>query len=515
MNSPIRMFSILAVALVSLLLSMAYLNTCGDDSFIYFRLIQNFLTTGQLEYNPGEPCYAMTSVTFFFLLASFVRWLGLDGGRYAISLLGHVFAVVALFGLGRRLIRSRAVLTLVLAAILFDPFYLRWFWSGWEMSFKIAAAALALWALLVAGERRAGASYFIAGLAMGFAILTRPEMMLLASLGAIYLVARSLPSKIKGIVWPLLAYACGLLILVGPWMLFARSYFGWMIPHTVYAKAGGVWDWAYLHTYLPKFFQILLVPALPFYLLAVIAILSIRRWADWRKLISSAWMPDVRDFLLVAVWAATVAGYLVRGVYIDGIKMGLFSPFVLLAVGSIFDSSLRLRGKEWSMKVASIWILALFLMSVGIQARLFYRFSSWNPQYAKGDDAHFIAFAKRIKERTPPDARIGIAELGVVGYFSGRYMIDSVGLATPQLVAYQMEIGNKKAAMEEYYARHGGPADYMVHEFRFNPETVPETFTFWGYPYRLIDSERVTRIAGRAKKGEYSIYTLYELVASP
>ena len=507
-----RSFAIWAVAGVSLLASLPYLNTCGDDSFIYFRLIEHFLRTGQLEYNAGEPCYAMTSVTFFFLFTGFVRWLGLEGGRCAISLLGHVLAVAALFGLGRRLIRNRALLALWLAAVMFDPFYLRWFWAGWEMSFKIAAAAGALWALLAAGEKRGEWTPFLAGVVMGFAILTRPEMLFLAGLGAAYLVARRLPSRAGDLLPALLAYACGVLLLAGPWMLFAKSYFGWALPHTVYAKAGGACSGAYLRAFLPKFLQILLAPAWPVYLLAAGAALSVRPWGAWRKCLSKEWTPDVRDVLLVAGWAALLAGYLIQGVYIDGMKVGLFSPFVLLAAGSLMDAALRLRGRAWSWRSAAAWIAILLATSVGLQAKLFYRFSSWNPRYAQGDDANFIDFARRVKALTPPDARIGIAELGVVGYYTGRYMIDYVGLATPDLVAYQMETGSKAAAVERYYERHGGPASHVVHEFRFNPESAPEVCDFWGHSYRLLDSERVTRIAGRARKGEYSIYALYELV---
>lgn len=505
-------YLMLVVAVASVLLSLAYFNTCGDDSYIYFRLIENFLKAGQLEYNPGEPCYAMTSVTFFFLFAGLVREFGLDGGRYAISLLGHVFALVTLFGLGRRIIRSRAVLTIVVAAVLFDPFYLRWFWSGWELSFKVGAAALAIWMLLAAGEKKGSHLPFVAGLTMGFAILTRPEMLFLAGLGAVYLVARSLPTKTSGALIPLLAYAFGLLLLVGPWMFFAKSYFGWALPHTVYAKAGGGCDWNYLRLFLPKFVQILLVPALPVYILSAATALSVRRWTDWKKCLSFDWMPDPRDFLLLSVWATTVAGYLIRGVYIDGIKVGLFSPFVLLAAGAVLDSALRLRGKEWSMKTSAIWALVLLLVSVGLQTKLFYRFSSWNPRYAGGDDAQFIAFAKRVKDLTPSDARIGIAELGVVGYFSERYMIDFVGLATPQIVKYQLETGSKTAAVAKYYEQHGGPASHIVHEFPSNPELAPEFHDFWGYSYQRVDSERVSRIAGRARKSEYSIYALYERV---
>lgn len=512
MKTRFRYFSILAVALVSILLSLAYLDTCGDDSFIYFRLIENFLRTGQLEYNSGEPCYAMTSVTFFFLFSGFVRWLGQDGGRYAISLLGHIFAVAALFGLGRRLIRNPAVLGLALAAVVLDPFYLRWFWSGWELSFKIAAAAGALWALMVAGERRNPLAHFLAGLAMGFALLTRPEMLFLAGLGAVYVVVRRLPGRPTSLLVTLLAYGGGILLLAGPWMIFAKLYFGWVLPHTVYAKAGGTCSWAYLQAFLPKFIQILFVPALPFYLLAAATVLCLRPWTAWRKCVLPEWEPDFRDFLLVAGWAAMLGGYLVRGVYIDGIKVGLFSPFVLFAVASLLDSALRLRGTVWSLSFTAGWIVILLVMSVALQARLFYRFSSWNSRYAQGDDSNFIAFAKRVKDRTPAEARIGIAELGVVGYYSGRYMIDYVGLATPELVAYQMETGSKAAAVERYYERHGGPATHVVQEFRCSPASAPEFCDFWDHAYRLVDSERVVRIAGRAKPGEYSIYALYELL---
>ena len=66
--------------------------------------------------------------------------------------------------------------------------------------------------------------------------------------------------------------------------------------------------------------------------------------------------------------------------------------------------------------------------------------------------------------------------------------------------------------MAKYYEHHGGPPSHIVSEFRFNPESAPEVKDFWGYSYRLIDAARITRIAGRAKKGEYSIYALYELI---
>ena len=499
-----------ALAAAGFALSLPYLDTCGDDAFIYFRMVVNFLRTGQLAYNPGEPCYAMTSATFFFTLAGLVKVLGLTGGRYAISLLGHALAAALLFGLGRRLVRDRRVLLVALAAILFDPFYLRWFWAGWEMSFKIAVAAGALWTLLAAGERGGARWGFGAGLVAGIAFLTRPEMMYLAGLGGVYLAVRRLPGRISSSVPTLLAYGAGLALVAGPWLAFAHSYFGWALPHTIYAKAGGFASWNYLRQYLPKFLQIFFIPALPFYAWATASALGVRPLSAWRRAASAGTLPDLRDWGLVALWAATVAGYLVRGVYIDGIKVGLFSPFAILALAAVGDAARQLRNRVWKRRTVWAWLLALGLLSVGLQARLFYRYSSWNPRYAQGDDARFIDFAKRVKALTPPDARIGIAELGVVGYYSSRYMIDFVGLSTPEIVAYQLETGNRAEAVARYYERHGGPPSHVVHEFPFSPECAPPEYDFWGYRYRLLDTERVRRISGRAKSGEYSIYALYE-----
>ena len=139
----------------SILASLPYVQCLGDDTYIYMRLIDNLLDRGRLEYNPGEPCYGMTSVTWFFAWAAVKALTGsMDVSRYLISFAGHVLAFVGVLQLARRLIRDPVIVLCVVAAIVFDPFYLRWFWSGWEMSAKIAAAAWALLALIRCARRQ-------------------------------------------------------------------------------------------------------------------------------------------------------------------------------------------------------------------------------------------------------------------------------------------------------------------------------------------------------------------------
>jgi len=142
------------ICFASIFLSLPYVQTLGDDSFIYMRLINNFLETGRLDYNLGEPCFLFTSITWFFSWAGTTALLkDIDTARYLLSFLSHIFAFVLIFLIAKKLIRNRFILFITLATIFFDPFYLRWFWSGWEVSPKIASSALGLSLFLLITRR--------------------------------------------------------------------------------------------------------------------------------------------------------------------------------------------------------------------------------------------------------------------------------------------------------------------------------------------------------------------------
>ncbi|MFC1789329.1 hypothetical protein ACFLZE_05410, partial [Thermodesulfobacteriota bacterium] len=75
------------------LFSLPFINCLGDDTFIYMRLIKHFLLTGRFEYNPGEACYAMTSLTWFLAWSGGTALFGdIDIARYILSLLSHLLA---------------------------------------------------------------------------------------------------------------------------------------------------------------------------------------------------------------------------------------------------------------------------------------------------------------------------------------------------------------------------------------------------------------------------------------
>jgi len=58
------------ICLTSGLLALPFIYCLGDDPFIDMGIIERFLASGRFEYDPGEPCYAMTSLTWFLSWAA-------------------------------------------------------------------------------------------------------------------------------------------------------------------------------------------------------------------------------------------------------------------------------------------------------------------------------------------------------------------------------------------------------------------------------------------------------------
>jgi hypothetical protein len=118
---------------------------------------------------------------------------------------------------------------------------------------------------------------------------------------------------------------------------------------------------------------------------------------------------------------------------------------------------------------------------------------SWlaGPAYAEGDDARYVAFCREVAETVPPGARIATHELGVLGWVTDRYMIDTAGIATPSLLV----------------------ADQAAELARLRPDYVllygPTVAEIEGLPVRPLKQVRFRRVGGvYAVRGETTA-TLY------
>lgn len=467
---------------VMLLFSAPFWNVKGDDAFITFRFAENLARFGQLAYNLGEPVYGFTSPAWLGLLSLCLK---VTGDMYLASAIASSFALVGLaLALWALAIRSRLkpwLLVCVMAFVGLDGWFARWAFSGQEIVFKIAIAALVIERTLAALEDGRWITSATLGLVFVVAGLTRPELaVLLVPLCIVWLLAsgRRTQALVAGAL-----FAAG----YGAWMLAAYQMFGWAVPHTILVKTLGARG---------------SVLALAGKMLAIVgpALLGPAVLALSAKLPSAARirMRDVPSLLRAqADWALPLAwgigvlvGYVISGAYIASMYTLIGTPFVVFGlVRFAQEQGFAPEHKRGLVRVALAIGIVGYVGFVVFMGRF-----SWiaGDRYAAGDDRAYVAFCEWVDATVPADARIVTAELGILGWIANRYMIDAAGIATPSLLS-------------------GGPlADYRPDYVCLYGPTVRQFRDLTLSPLREV---RFVRVGGlNALRGEEETATLYEVV---
>jgi len=203
-----------------------------DDSYITFRYARNLLAGEGFVYNPGQPVQGTTTPLYTFMMAG----IGLlTGGAEAnfplnalvLNALADAATCFLLIRLGRRTGAEWPGLAAALA----------WAVAPFSVTFAIGGLETSVYVLLLTGlalayaeQRRA-----LTGLLGALAILTRPDAVILVG----PLILDRLVRAVRKTDEPLSARE--LLAFLAPtlgWAAFAALTFGSPIPHSVQAKAG-------------------------------------------------------------------------------------------------------------------------------------------------------------------------------------------------------------------------------------------------------------------------------------
>jgi hypothetical protein len=284
--------------------------------------------------------------------------------------------------------------------------------SGMETSFALLLITLALLSDL---EDRP----VPLGLALGTLLLVRPEGVIAS---AVLLGFRW--RRTGRVPW---VPALLVLALAAPWLWIATQYYGSPVPHSIPAKAA-----AYnLHrpSTLPNFLDTL-ANVMPFRmpwgrLLGNVVLLPCLIAGG----IAAARQPRLRPLLALALawWAYLV---LPRTLLFTWYFAPLLLPAYLLAALGL-DA---LRQRPW-------WTVAPRTAAVGTLGVLAIGLSGWlvevGQKAARVQGAESTvrrAIGEWLRENTPTDARIAMEPIGYIGYYSGRRILDEVGLVSPAMV---------------------------------------------------------------------------------
>jgi hypothetical protein len=425
-----------------------------DDTFIHLQYARHLAGGHGLVFNLGERVYGCTSPLWVALLADGIG-LGLDG-LWVGKLIG-VFAAVASVGLFLQLLRRtvatpgvRAAATVAWAS---NAWMARWATSGMETPLAVALV-LAGFVAFTEGKTW-GAHPVRTGSLWALAALTRPEVILLLFLWCACLLIETedrfgLRRMIAGALPPL--------VIVGGWLLFARIYFGTFWPHTLVAKAAGSSSMAFHVDSAWR--QIRLVGATDGLLVVVLLVALLLGGVRLaRPVRAHRWLPWV--------WLGGLpALYFARGVPVLSRYALVLLPVMAwlawraaerwwLGRGDAPPTPARSRrAAVFATVLAGLVVIQNLLV---FQATVIPHVRSSSPALEQS----LIRWGRWFGKNTPEHTVIATPDIGAIGYYSGRPVVDLAGLVTPAMVPALVRESPEEAVASFAFASFSRP-EYLV-----------------------------------------------------
>jgi hypothetical protein len=434
-----RLFLLLSASLVTLYAGVAGGGFALDDSWILQTYARNLAETGQWAFVPGVPSAASTSPLYTVLVAigykldvNYLLW------TYALGVLS--LAITGMLGarLAEYVLPEQKHIGLMSGLSLVLAWHLIWSTvSGMEtMLFSMMTLALIsqAWRELRANHSRNFGSLLIRGTLFGvfaaLATLTRPEGIVLAGLiVGLMLFLRPQASWRGFILWSIGA-GIGFLLLLAPYLIYNLRLTGGLLPDTAAAKQA---EYASLLavSYPARFArmlrpliggaQLLLVPGMIVYTIAMVQ----RLRHDLKTAVYL--LPILWAVALIGLYAARLPADYQHGRYV----IPAIPPLILTGVVGLTWLSRRAKGSligrvvSRTLIISSALAFLYFALIVGPTA---YRL-----------DVHIIneemvASAQWISENIPPDDLLAVHDIGAVGYFAPRPILDLAGLVSPEIV---------------------------------------------------------------------------------
>lgn len=462
--APIAAFA-LAVALVYLY-SASELALPFDDSYISLHFARNLAAHGFLTFDGENASGGATSLLHVLLLALPIK-LGVDPVRTSVGLglLLHVALVPAVYWLGWTVYRDRLAASIAAVSIGAIGYLALDALNGMETTLFLLVSTLATAAFLRALRASNEQAYLVAGALAALAVLTRPEGgLLLAAMVAYYAAdperEGALPSWQS--VRRLAALAAPSVLVLAALAIFYWVTTDALTPGTATAK---LYFFREFEGSLNGRFNVaqaavanFIAPLLPWLALAAFGIR--RREA---LLFALFWVGFI--LLYYMLFPGGLGHYWYRYQHI-------FLPALAVFAGGGLASLLRGRNwRPWDVAFAGA-IGVVLLAAVAFQAE------SFRNHYAFEIDlnvARQIAIAQELEAISSPGETIAAHDIGAIGYFTDREVIDLVGLINPDVVDYH-EGRRLRAYVDEVRPDYIVIFDSWWQLLRLELERDPETF---------------------------------------
>jgi hypothetical protein len=419
------LFVLLAIA--GYLIVSAWIDRVGfplDDAWIHQTYARNLIRSGEWAFLPGRPSGGSTSplwslllsVGYFFTQAVPYAWVYLLGG---LCLFGLAIGGEAIF----RQVLGEAKFPWV-ALFLAAEWHLVWAASSGMETALMGAVILGVFWLMGSNHPR----WCWIGLAIGMSVWVRPDGLTLLG-PALLLLGMRIDTVDLRVSWKermraFLFLAGGFLLVFLPYLFFNVRMEGSIWPNTFYAKQA---EYAVLQEQsiwlrLASEYSLVLIGGgmilLPGFIFQAV---SAVRKKDWTQIGMILWF---LGYVGIYAWKLPVTYQ--HGRYIMP-AMPVYFVCGLIGMAELLD---RLRRIRRGRLIRRVWSLSLVGVCMG-----FYGIGAM--QYAQDVaiiETEMVPAAQWVAANTNPDDLIAVHDIGAMGYYGKRNLIDLAGLASPEVI---------------------------------------------------------------------------------
>jgi hypothetical protein len=436
-----KILVVLALFFVGLALRLFLLfhtNYTADDSFITYRYAENISFGLGFVYNAGEKVLGTTTPLYTLLLSLLVK-TGLDTNSLGkgINILADCLTGVLIFLLLLNFKFSFAFLAS--SFYLLFPRVMVWSISGMETGLYLFLISSSFYFY----ERR---NFNILPVLLALVWLTRFEgLILIAALSLDYLLMhKRLPLKTIGFTF----------LLILPWLIFATFYFGSPVPHSIWAKkalyqgtlqtARGtiLWEFMILKTQIG-------------WVILVFSILGAYRI-----------LKKMKGLRFILIWTFFyLCFYLFSG---TRMHIWYYVPFylgylILTAQGMAFFYEYLRSVHEKLSKTKKLFLILremqalMLIFVVALFFLIYWKQTKRTINLIKTEQRVLEQIHMKIglwfEQNSDEGDTVCAEDIGYMGYFSERYILDQDGLISPQAVPFNRK-GSRLGLLRTYLPRY-------------------------------------------------------------
>lgn len=410
-----------------------------DDAYIHLTFAQNLVNGHGFSFNPNEPTYGVTAP--FWTLLLYLIGLILDPTpelAKSLSIICGLLTIPVMYHLCCKLTLQTKYSLSVAFLWAINIWHIRWAASGME-------ATLAVLLLLMGFAANINRRWF-AGLLFGLAALTRPEAAVLLILMILELIYFKNWKKV-------VMFALTSAVVILPWIIFAANEFGTLYPNPALVKAQS--NSFVMSDFLLGLKRVVLIIGGAHTVELILLIFGIG-WL-WRKE-GNYQLKFQPLYVMLIIWAIFPAlFYLSRGVFITSRYLLIGIPPLIIGAFMTIQSLENQNVGIVIKKNLRYLVMAMVFIQIGLTIKItIHHVRAFQPTISALKELAF-----ELKETTPSASSVAIGDVGVMGYYADRYVIDLEGLVSPQIIPYRVGLPLKQVIFNEKYFNFRKP-DFII-----------------------------------------------------